>query len=215
MGRTPQSLAQTKSLLPLARFRYNPQPEKEQLFETLNFGDAIAMKKYSKRSIIVHWLTLVLLVAAWFLGDSTSEARHGGGATIAGYMMHILVGGAVLLLTLLRFAFRRADGIPPPMGDTPMDKVAKGIHHLLYLLLIVLPVSGAMQVLTSDVGKALLAGDASLLPKKFEGVPAHAVHEILVNVLIAVVVVHVLGALKHQFVMKDNIMDRMSLRDKK
>lgn len=173
------------------------------------------MKKYSKRSIIVHWLTLVLLVAAWFLGDSASDARHGEGATIAGYMVHILVGGTVLLLTLMRIIFRRADGIPPPMGDTPMDKVAKGIHHVLYLLLFVLPLSGIMQVLTSDVGKALLAGDASLLPKKFEGVPAHGVHEILVNVLIVVVVVHVLGALKHQFVMKDNIMDRMSLRDKK
>ncbi len=173
------------------------------------------MEKYSKRSIIVHWLTLILLVAAWFLGESASDARHEGGATIAGYMVHILVGGTVLLLTLLRIVFRRADGTPPPMGDTPMDKVAKGIHHVLYLLLIVLPLSGIMQVLTSNVGKALLAGDASLLPKKFEGVAAHDVHEILVNVLIVVVVVHVLGALKHQFVMKDNIMDRMSLRDKK
>ncbi len=173
------------------------------------------MKKYSNRSIIVHWLTLVLLVAAWFLGESASDARHEGGATIANYMVHILVGGTVLLLTLMRITFRRADGTPPPMGDTPMDKVAKGIHYLLYVLLFVLPLSGIMQVLTSNVGKALLAGDASLLPKKFEGVAAHDVHEILVNVLIVLVVVHVLGALKHQFVMKDNIMDRMSLRDKK
>ena len=173
------------------------------------------MEKYSKRIIIIHWLTLALLVAAWFLGDSVNDARHVGGATIAGYMVHSLVGGAVLLLTLLRLAFRRTDGIPPAMGDTPLDKVAKGVHHLLYALLIVLPLSGIMQVLTSDIGKALMAGDASLLPKKFEGVPAHGVHEILVTVLIVVAVVHVLGALKHQFVTKDNIMARMSLRDKK
>ena len=173
------------------------------------------MEKYSKRIIIIHWLTLALLVAAWFLGDSLDDARHEGGATIAGYMVHSLVGGVVLLLTLLRLAFRRTDGIPLALGDTPLDKVAKGVHHLLYILLILLPLSGIMQVLTSNVGKALMAGDASLLPKKFEGVPAHGVHEILVNVLIAVVVVHVLGALKHQFVTKDSIMSRMSLRDKK
>ena len=173
------------------------------------------MEKYSNRIIIVHWLTLVLLVAAWFLGDSLDDARHGDGATIAGYMVHILVGGAVLLLTLLRIVFRRADGVPPPLGDTLLDKVATGVHHLLYLLLIVLPLSGIMQVLTSDVGKALMAGDASLLPKKFTSVPAHAVHEILVNVLIVVGTLHVLGALKHQFVTKDNIMARMLLRDKK
>ena len=173
------------------------------------------MEKYSKRIIINHWLTLVLLVVAWFLGDSLDDARHEGGATIAGYMVHSIVGGAVLLLTLLRLVYRRTDGIPPPLGDSLLDKVAKGVHHLLYVLLILLPLSGIMQVLTSDVGKALMAGDASLLPKKFEGVPAHGAHEILVNVLIAVVMVHVLGALKHQFVTKDNIMARMSLRDKK
>jgi cytochrome b561 len=173
------------------------------------------MSKYSNRMIITHWLTLVLLVAAWYLGDVVNEARHEGAATVAGYLIHAVVGAAVLLLTLARLMFRSKDGVPAPLGDTPMDKMAKGIQHLIYLLLILIPVSGSMQVLTSDVGQALIAGDAALLPAKFEGVIAHEVHEVLVNVLIVLVIVHVLGALKHQFVMKDNIMDRMSLRNKK
>jgi cytochrome b561 len=69
-------------------------------------------------------------------------------------------------------------------------------------------------VLTSDVGKAIAAGDAALLPVKFDGVAAHEVHEVLVTVLIVLVAVHVLGALKHQFLMKDSLMERMSLRRK-
>ena len=172
------------------------------------------MNKYSNRMIITHWLTLVVLVAAWYLGDVVHDARHDGAATIAGYLIHAVVGAAVLLLTLARLMFRSKDGVPAPLGDTPMDKMAKGIQHLMYLVLILLPVSGTMQVLTSDVGKALIAGDAALLPAKFEGVVAHEVHEVMVNVLIVLVIVHVLGALKHQFVMKDSIMDRMSLRNK-
>ncbi len=95
-----------------------------------------------------------------------------------------------------------------------MDKAAKGIHHLLHTVLIVLPVSGVVTVATSDVGKALQAWDASLLPKKFSGVFAHDVHETLVTVLIVLVIVHVLGAIKHQFIMKDGLMERMSLRRK-
>jgi cytochrome b561 len=170
------------------------------------------MEKYSNRIIITHWLTLALLIAAWFLGDAVHDARKAEGATIAGYLAHAIVGAAVLLLTFARLAFRSKDGVPPAMGDTPMDKVAKGIHYALYAVLILLPVSGMMQVLTSDVGKAIGAGDAALLPAKFEGVVAHEVHEVLVTVMIVLVAVHVLGALKHQFVMKDNIMDRMSLR---
>ena len=172
------------------------------------------MTQYSKRMVIVHWLTLALLVAAWFLGDGLDEARHEGGATITGYIVHALVGAAVLLFTLARLYFRRNDGVPSPIGESLMDKVAKGVHHGLYAVLVLLPVSGVMTVMKSDVSKALISGDAALLPKKFAGVPAHDVHEILVTVLIVLVVVHMLGAIKHQFITKDGLMERMSLRKK-
>lgn len=172
------------------------------------------MTQYSKRMVIAHWLTLALLIAAWFLGDSLDEARHGGVATISGYIVHAVVGGAVLLLVMMRLFFRSKDGVPAPMGNTPMDKVATGIHHLLYLVLFLLPVSGVITVLGSDVGRALLANNAALLPKKFSGVFAHDVHETLVTVLIVLVVVHLLGAIKHQFIAKDGLMQRMMLRRK-
>lgn len=170
------------------------------------------MTQYSKRMVIVHWLTLALLIAAWFLGHELDEARHEQGATIVGYVVHALVGAAVLLFTLARLYFRRSDGAPPPIGATLMDKVAKGVHHGLYAVLILVPVSGVMQVMTSDVSKALMAGDAALLPNKFTGVPAHDVHEILVMVLIVLAAVHILGAIKHQFITKDGLMERMLLR---
>ncbi len=172
------------------------------------------MTQYSKRMVIVHWLTLALLIAAWYLGESVHDARHDEVATITDYFIHALIGGSVLVLTLGRLIARKIDGVPPAIGNTPMDKMAKGIHHLLYTLLVLLPLSGIMQVVTSDVGKALLSGDAALLPKKFDGVIAHQVHETLVTVLIVIVVVHLLGAIKHQFIMKDGLMDRMSLRRK-
>lgn len=172
------------------------------------------MQQYSKRMVVAHWLTLVLLIAAWFMGDALDEARHAEGATLSAYVIHAVLGAAVLLLTALRLYFRRKDGTPAPVGTATMDKVATGIHHLLYTLLVVLPVSGAVIIFTSPVGKALLAGDASLLPKKYSGVFAHELHGVLVSVLILIVVVHMLGAIKHQFVLKDGLMSRMSLRKK-
>jgi len=174
------------------------------------------MTQYSKRMVIVHWLTLVLLIAAWFLGEELAEATDESKATLAAYFIHIVAGATILLLTVVRLFFRSKDGTPPPMGQTPMDKVAKGIHHALYTVLFLLPVSGMVTVLTSDAGKALLSGDASLLPKEdgFEEVFAHEVHEVMVTVLIVLVVVHLLGAIKHQFIMKDGLMERMMLRRK-
>lgn len=172
------------------------------------------MIQYSKRMVIVHWLTLALLIAAWFLGDSANEARHDGKATLTGYIVHASVGITILLLFFLRLYFRRRDGAPPVKSDTLLDKLAKGLHHLLYALLVLLPVSGIAQVATSDVGKALLAGDATLLPKKFDGIIAHEIHEILVTVLLVLVAIHIMAALKHQFVDKDDLMRRMSLSNK-
>jgi cytochrome b561 len=174
------------------------------------------MTQYSKRMVIVHWLTLALLIVAWYLGDSLGDATDESKATLAGYIVHMAVGGTVLLLVFFRFYFRRTDGIPAPVGDTPMDKLAKGVHYLLYTVLFLLPLSGIMTVIKSTTGKALLAGDANLLPKEhgYHNVFAHTVHELLVNVLIALVVIHILGAIKHQFIMKDGLMERMMLRNK-
>lgn len=174
------------------------------------------MTQYSKRMVMVHWLTLALLLAAWFLGDSLSELTDASHATLAAYFIHILVGGAVLLLTVVRLFFRSKDGVPAPVGTSTMDKVATGVHHFLYLILFLLPVSGLVTVITSTAGRALLSGDASLLPKEggFHGVLAHEAHETLVTVLIVLVAVHVLGAIKHQFLLKDGLMERMMLRRK-
>ncbi|MGB8078278.1 MAG: cytochrome b/b6 domain-containing protein, partial [Gallionella sp.] len=124
------------------------------------------MTQYSKRIVIVHWLTLALLIAAWYLGDSLGDATDESKATLAGYLVHIAAGATVLLLTLFRFYFRRNDGIPAPVGDTPMDKLAKGVHYLLYAALFVLPLSGVVILFTSKAGPALLAFDANMLPKE-------------------------------------------------
>lgn len=174
------------------------------------------MTQYSKRMVIVHWLTLALLLAAWYLGDSLSETTDASNATLTGYLVHMAAGGSVLLLTALRLFFRRKDGTPPAMGRGVMDKVATGVHHFLYLVLFALPVSGILTVINSTVAKGLLEGDASLLPKDggFEHVFAHEVHETLVTVLIVLVVVHLLGAIKHQFIVKDGLLERMMLRRK-
>jgi len=171
---------------------------------------------YSKRMVIIHWLTLLLLIVAWYLGDALIDARIEKNATLIGYFAHALMGGAILLLTILRMTFRGVDGTPPPLGNSVMDIVARGVHHGLYVLLILLSITGFMTLLTSTVGMALVTNTAILLPAEYTGpsVIPHSVHEILVTVMMVVVLVHILGAIKHQFIMKDGLMGRMSLRRK-
>jgi len=181
------------------------------------FKEFQVMTQYSKRMVIVHWLTLALLIAAWYLGDSLGKATDESKATLAGYIVHLSVGGMVLLLTLLQLFFRRKDGTPPLLDDKPIYQVvAKNVQYFLYTALFLVPVSGITILLTSKAGAALLAGDANLLPKEhgYRGVFAHVVHGQLVNVLIVLVVLHILGAIKHQFITKDGLMERIMLRRK-
>lgn len=175
------------------------------------------MKQYSKRMVITHWLTLLLVFVAWYLGDGVAKDRHAEGATLVEYFSHALIGISVLFLTIMRLTFRNVDGTPPLVTQALADWLAKGVHHLLYGLLLIMPVVGFMTFLTSSVGLALLAGDTILLPKEYTGaaIIPRATHEILMYVLMAAVAVHIAGVIKHQFIMKDGIMGRMSLRRKK
>ena len=44
------------------------------------------MKQYSKRMVIVHWLTLAL-TSPPVSGDALDEVRHESSATLAGYVV--------------------------------------------------------------------------------------------------------------------------------
>jgi cytochrome b561 len=175
------------------------------------------MTQYSKRMVIVHWLILALLLAAWYLGDSLADMTDESKATLTGYLIHMAAGASVLVLVLSQLLFRRKDGTPPKVNDKPVfQAAAKGVQHLMYAVLFLLPVTGILIILNSKAGAALLAFDANLLPKEhgFKDVFSHEIHEQLVNVMIALAVIHILGAIKHQFFMKDGLMERMMLRRK-
>lgn len=171
---------------------------------------------YSKRMVVIHWLTLALLVIAWYLGDTLVDERNEKSATLAGYLVHALVGGSVLMVTAMRMIYRSVDRMPQLASNSLMNMMAIGIQHWLYLLLVLIPLTGFMTLLTSRVGEALVTVNAKLLPEKFTGpsVISNVSHDLLVMVLMVVVAIHVLGAAWHQFIMKDGLMRRMSLRRK-
>lgn len=169
---------------------------------------------YSRRMVMIHWLTLALVVVAWYLGENLVDTRDAKSATMTGYFVHALVGSAVMVVTAMRMIYRSVDKIPQQVSNSLTGMIAKGVHHALYILLMLLPLTGFMTLLTSDAGTALVTVNAKLLPEEFTGPSAisHVVHEILMTVLMAVVAVHILGAAWHQFILKDGLMRRMSLQ---
>ena len=170
------------------------------------------MKQYSIRLAAVHWLTLLLFIAAFYLGHELDETQQAA-AKMPLYPVHFIVGDLVLVLTLLRAYFLYKDGKLAPVegGSAIANKVASGIHHLLYVLLIALPVSGMVMINTTGIVAALQAHDASKLPD-LEKFMIHEVHASIVAVLLLTIALHALAALYHQFVLKDNLIRRMAIK---
>lgn len=175
------------------------------------FAERIA-EPYSRRMVMVHWLTLALLVMAWYLGDTLVDERDEKSATMAGYLAHALVGGAVMMATAMRMIYRSVDRMPQQVSNSLMDMLARGIHQALYVLLMLLPLTGFMTFLTSGVGEALVTVNARLLPDKYTGPSAISLasHDILMTALMVAAAIHILGAAWHQFIVKDGLMGRMA-----
>jgi cytochrome b561 len=172
-------------------------------------------QRYCRRLVIIHWLTLLLVITAFYFGHELDETEQAA-AKLSLYPIHFLLGDAILVLTLLRAYFIRKDGKPAPLkSDSPLaDKVATGIHHLLYVLLIAVPASGMIMINTTGLIGALQAHDPALLPD-LEQFVIHEIHAALIFTLLATVALHAAAALKHQFILKDGLMERMSLRSNK
>lgn len=152
---------------------------------------------YSRAQILLHWVVAALIVPQFLLSEGISQAfdaflKRGEVAFSPMVAAHVIGGALIGLLVLWRLSLRATRGAPPPPeAEQPALKLlAKLVHGLLYVVLLLLPISGAV----AWFGGIEAAGEA---------------HEVIKAALMALVVLHVIGALYHQFVLKTNLMARM------
>lgn len=169
------------------------------------------MKQYSKRTAILHWLIFLLVVAAFFLGHQLDESKDGA-QKLTLFPFHFLIGDLILILVLVRIYFRKVDGEPAPANANPLlNKVAAATHMLLNLSLIATAITGGITVVTSGVIEALKKSDPTLIPD-FEHVGAKEFHELFITVMLLLLAFHVVAALYHQFIVRDNLIRRIMIK---
>ena len=175
-------------------------------------ADARAMR-YSTAAVVIHWLTAALLLTQVFIGFTFHEMERGP-ERMEWFMWHKTIGVTILILALIRLAVRLMRKPPPFPADYPklQAMAASWIHRLLYLMLILLPLTGLAAVSWRGPEVELLGG---LTIPSIPGVTEDAhevfeeVHEILVWTTIVMLVGHVLAALWHQFIDRGAIANRM------
>ncbi|OGS97599.1 MAG: hypothetical protein A3K04_03580 [Gallionellales bacterium RBG_16_56_9] len=173
------------------------------------------VKRYHPALITLHWLLAVAIFAALGLGIFVLDGMQATNPSKLGLLqVHVIGGIAILLLTVVRLIVRIRTPAPAPFvsDNRKMDKLASGIHHLLYLLVIVAAASGMALAFSSDLIGILFGHSATPLPRDFEDYAAHEAHGLVTSVLLFAIIVHVAGALKHRFILKDELFSRMSFR---
>lgn len=170
--------------------------------------------RYSTVSLILHWgialaiLTQVLLITA-------HEATEGERISREFVEVHKALGITILLATLFRIVWRLMNPAPPlPDHMKRWEKIAARATHVgFYVALIFMPLSGwaAMSARGRDISFWGLF-DWPLLPIEGGRDMARTIldrHELGMKVVYVLVALHVLAALKHHFLDRDDVLRRM------
>jgi len=170
--------------------------------------------RYNPISVVFHWLMAAIIVATWSIAIVVSDMPLSP-ARITGYSWHKWLGVTVFFLVLLRLVWRATH--PAPQLEIKMpawqERAMQLTHFALYLLMMVIPLVGWL--MSSAKGYTVnyfgLFDLPDLLSKdKALGHQLKDLHEYLADVLVALVSLHVLAALKHQFIDRDGLLSRMS-----
>ena len=169
--------------------------------------------RYSTVSLVLHWLIAALVVTQ--IGLIWAHEATEGPISREFVTLHKSVGLSILVLTLVRLGWRIANPAIPLPAETPrwQKLLARGNHVLFYVLLLAMPLVG--WAASSAAGRDIVwfgLFNWPLLPigggREMAG-NLMDVHEAAAKLLIFLVVLHVIGALKHQFIDRDNVLHRM------
>lgn len=178
---------------------------------------------YSAVAVILHWLIAGLIIWNVLIAWSADDLH--GMAKLAKLQPHKTIGITVLILSVARLIWRLTHRPPVLNPDMkPWERfLAHFVHWLLYALMIGLPLSGWAM---SSASKLITIYPIRLGPVVWPAMSfltnlpaaqmrdAHEVleqaHHLLAKVMVyGLVPLHILGALKHQFIDRQDEFYRM------
>lgn len=162
----------------------------------------------------IHWLLFVLLVIQFTLGTLYALATQNSPQQSQFITWHKSVGLTILFVGLLFMIWKHMNIRPQPANVDPAWKhlVAKIVQHTMLLLVLITPILG--YGLSCASGYAVDYFAWFTLPCLFEKNEQWALildksHILLGLTLLSLIMLHMLAALHHHFIVKDNVLKRM------
>jgi cytochrome b561 len=177
---------------------------------------------YGSVAKFLHWTLALLLLGMIVLGAIMNDLPRTDPLKFTLFQLHKSIGIALLLLSVLRLGWRWAHPAPPlPAGMPAWERwLAKTIVVVFYALMIGIPFLGWAVVSTSPLNiPTVLFGiipwpHLPILPtlanKKELSETLGELHGFLAYAVLALLALHVGGALKHHFISRDDVLTRMA-----
>jgi cytochrome b561 len=184
---------------------------------TRNFAMALrnSYETYGAIARVFHWLTVVLVIAAWLIGFFHDGVPQGPMRATAMFV-HYSLGLSILGLLVLRVLWRLVDPAPP-LAKTPLGRpgeiAAAAAHGLSYMLLLAVPLIGIVLVFARGRPLPLFGLAEIASPWVADQTFARAVkpyHGLLAHSLMVIAFLHAAAALVHHFVFHDATLRRMA-----
>lgn len=173
------------------------------------FSKPHSVEKWSSLARLFHWGSVILLVLTWVMHvlDSNTE-----GSTYL--LLHKAFGVSLLFWMIARVINRMFSKTPSPV---PMPIWQKAIAHLthfvLYILLFAMPIAGVLMSWYGGHGIDMFG--LFEIPPMVETDRSQArffnnLHtDVFWPALLIFTAIHIVGALFHQFIQKDNMIARI------
>ncbi len=190
--------------------------------------------RYTKTAKVLHWLIAIgiffMFALGWYMSELPKEAPKQMAYDLFDlgiytwnlseevsprtlyFNLHKSIGVTIFALILIRILWRITHRPPTLLASYKVweRKLATGAHHLLYLLMVALPLSGLIMAVASKYGVKWFGLE---FIKGLDNTPMRElfkeVHEIVGFIILLVIIVHIIGALKHNFIDKDETLKRM------
>ncbi len=165
--------------------------------------------RYDAVSKWLHWSAAGLLIGGFLVAENTSHRF----AKAAGYGVHVSTGLALLALTAFRVYWRLSHASPAyPASMKSKEKwAANSVKVLFYVLMVLIPISGLAAHAVEFRGQGPLFGVLPLptVPDWLVPGDAEEVHELASHLWLPLLAIHVIAAVWHHFVRRDDVLTRM------
>ncbi|KTD61868.1 cytochrome b [Legionella spiritensis] len=164
---------------------------------------------YGVISIFLHWLMAVLMIAVVILGLVMTRIPM----RFTLYEWHKDIGISILIWVCIRFIWRLIN-ISPSLATLPFweQLVSKCVVYFCYAFMFIIPMTGWLLLSVSDLPVTFLGFNLPELLEPNDTLESLflSIHKWLSYILIFLMIIHIAAALKHFFIDKDKVLQRIT-----